>query len=183
VVNVEKTEFDGLLILRSHRHEDERGFLERLFAVDDLESAGVEFRPAHINLSRVTQVGTVKGLHLQRPPSAESKIVRCIAGRVFDVAVDLRSDSATFGSWFGIELSPVECVSLLIPEGFAHGLQSLEPDSVVHYIHSDVYRASAEAGVHPLDSEIGVIWPLPPTLLSERDKSLPSLSEAREERR
>jgi dTDP-4-dehydrorhamnose 3,5-epimerase len=171
------TQVGGLRILQRQRHHDERGSLERLFAVDELAEAGVNREAVHINLTRTTHPGTVKGLHMQRQPHAEAKIVTCIAGRIFDVAVDLRSKSPTFGDWFGIELSPDKPESLLIPEGFAHGMQCLEPNSMVHYVHSAAYAPSAETGVHPLDPDVAVAWPLPPQYLSQRDQSLPWLAD------
>ena len=163
--------------VQRYLHDDERGSLERLFASDELAAAGVIFEAVHINLTRTTHPGTVKGLHLQRQPHAETKIVTCIAGRIFDVAVDLRLESTTFGQWFGIELSPDKPESLLIPEGFAHGMQCLEPNSIVHYVHSAAYAPNAETGVHPLDPDVSVAWPLPPQYLSLRDQSLPWLAD------
>ncbi|MCG3774007.1 MAG: dTDP-4-dehydrorhamnose 3-epimerase [Nitrospira sp.] len=167
----------GPTLLQRHLHQDERGSLERLFAADELAAAGVIFEAVHINLTRTTHPGTVKGLHLQRRPHAEAKIVTCLAGRIFDVAVDLRHDSPTYGQWFGVELSPDKPESLLIPEGFAHGMQCLEPNSMVHYVHSASFAPAAEIGVHPLDPDVAVAWPLPPQYLSLRDQSLPWLAD------
>ena len=167
----------GLVILQHQRHVDERGSLQRLFDAETLASVGIDFRAIHINLTRTIHAGTVKGFHLQREPHAEVKIVTCIAGRILDVAVDLRPDSPTFGDWLSIELSPEKLESLLIPEGFAHGLQCLQPNSVVHYVHSAAYAPSAEMGVHPLDPDVAVAWPLPPKYLSQRDRSLPWLAD------
>ena len=168
-------ENNGPRILKRHVHADERGSLERLFAADELASAGIQLNAVHINLTRTTHSGTVKGLHMQLQPYAETKVVTCIAGRIFDVAIDLRPESMTFGKWFGIELSPDKPESLLIPKGFAHGMQCLEPNSMVHYVHSNAYAPSAETGVHPLDPDVAVAWPLPPQYLSLRDQSLPWL--------
>lgn len=167
----------GCILIRRQPIVDERGSLERLFAADELAEAGVVADAVHINLTRTAKRGTVKGFHLQRAPHAETKIITCIVGRIFDVAVDLRAGSRTYGQWFGIELSPDVPQSLLIPEGFAHGMQCLEPDSIVHYVHSVAYAPTAEAGVHPLDSDLAVQWPLPPQYLSLRDQSLPLLAE------
>lgn len=167
----------GPMLLRSSLHSDERGSLERLYAAEAFSAGGMVMDAVHINLTRTTHAGTVKGFHLQRAPHAEIKIVTCIVGRIFDVAVDLRYASETFGQWIGIELSHDKPESLLIPEGFAHGMQSLEPNSVVHYVHSASYAPDAEQGVHPLDPDIAVAWPLPPQYLSSRDQSLPRLAE------
>ena len=167
----------GCILIGRQPISEERGVFERLFAADELARAGINAQAVHINLTRTTQPGTVKGFHLQRAPHAETKIITCIVGRIFDVAVDLRAGSRTYGQWFGIELSPDVPQSLLIPEGFAHGMQCLEPDSIVHYVHSVAYAPTAEAGVHPLDSDLAVQWPLPPQYLSLRDQSLPLLAE------
>ena len=167
----------GLAVLRRKRHVDYRGSLERLFAAEDLADTGMTLVAVNVNLTRTTHAGTVKGLHMQRQPHAEVKIVTCISGRVFDVAVDLRPESPTYGNWFGCELSPDRTESLLIPEGFAHGMQCIEPNSIVHYVHSAVYDPRAEAGVHPLDPDVAVAWPLPPKYLSQRDQSLPWLAD------
>ena len=167
----------GPRLLPRQCHEDDRGSLERLFAADELAEAGVKLEAVHINLTRTTHAGTVKGLHMQRQPHAEAKIVTCIAGCIFDVAVDLRPESPTYGNWFGMELSPDKPESLLIPEGFAHGMQCLEPNSIVHYVHSAAYAPSTETGVHPLDPDVAVAWPLPPKYLSQRDQSLPWLAD------
>jgi len=121
----------GCMVLRRRPQEDERGSLERLFAADELAQAGIYLEAVHINLTRTIHTGTVKGLHMQMPPHAETKIITCISGRIFDVAVDLRHTSSSYGQWFGIELSPEQPVSLMIPVGFAHGMQSLEPNSIV----------------------------------------------------
>lgn len=134
----------GLVLLSNSQFRDDRGSLERLFAADELAVAGVIFEAVHINLTRTTHPSTGKGLHMQRQPHAEAKIVTCIAGRIFDVAVDLRPESPTYGQWFGIALSPDKLESLLIPEGFAHGMQCLEPNSMVHYAHSAAHAPSAE---------------------------------------
>lgn len=166
-----------LTVLQRKRHTDDRGSLERLFAVDELAAEGMNLEAMAINLTRTTRVGTVRGFHMQRRPHAEVKIVTCIIGRIFDVGVDLRPDSPTFGEWFGTELSPDKPESMLIPEGFGHAMQCLEPNSIVHYVHSAVYTPSAETGVHPLDPSIGVSWPLPPKYLSLRDQSLPWLAD------
>lgn len=162
-----------LSIIHHQRHEDERGSLERLFAIEVFASAGMDFRAVHINLTHSTHVGTVKGLHMQTKPHEEIKLITCISGRIFDVAVDLRPDSPTYGNWFSVVLSPDKPESLLIPEGFAHGMQCLEPNSIVHYVHSVPYSPDFDSGVNPLDPDIAVAWPLPPRYLSRRDQSLP----------
>ena len=132
---------------------------------------------AQVNLSRTESVGTIRGLHLQAPPHSEAKLVRCLLGRVWDVAVDLRQDSASYGQWHAVELSPERANALLIPEGCAHGFQVLEPGSELLYLHSGAWVPEAETGVRWDDPQLAIDWPLPVTELSERDRSLPLLSQ------
>ncbi len=132
---------------------------------------------AQVNFSRSEAVGTIRGLHLQAPPHSEAKLVRCLKGMVWDVAVDLRRDSATYGQWHAVELSPERGNALLIPEGCTHGFQVLEPGSELLYLHSDAWVPEAETGVRWNDPQLAVAWPLAATELSERDRNLPLLSE------
>ena len=132
---------------------------------------------AQVNLSRTEAVGTIRGLHLQAEPHSEAKLVRCLRGRVWDVAVDLRQDSATYGQWHAVELSPDQGNALLIPEGCAHGFQVLEPGSELLYLHSGAWEPEAETGVRWDDPTLAIAWPLPAGGLSERDCSLPRLSD------
>ena len=130
---------------------------------------------AQVNLSRTEAVGTIRGLHLQAYPHSEAKLVRCLRGRVWDVAVDLRQDSFTYQQWHGLELSPEQGKALLIPEGCAHGFQVLEPGSELLYLHSGAWVPEAETGVRWDDPQLAIAWPLPVTDLSDRDRSLPFL--------
>ena len=129
-------------------------------------------RIAQVNLSRTEEVGTIRGLHLQADPHSEAKLVRCLKGRVWDVAVDLRRDSSTYQQWHGLELSPLQGNALLIPEGCAHGFQVLEPGSELLYLHSGAWVPEAETGVRWDDTQLAIAWPLPVTDLSYRDRSL-----------
>jgi dTDP-4-dehydrorhamnose 3,5-epimerase len=128
-----------------------------------------------VNLSRTEEVGTIRGLHLQAPPHSEAKLVRCLRGRVWDVAVDLRPGSATRGRWHAVELSPDRGNALLIPEGCAHGFQVLEAGSELLYLHSGAWVPEAETGVRFDDPQLAIPWPLPPLGLSGRDQALPLL--------
>ena len=132
---------------------------------------------SQVNLSRSDSVGTIRGLHLQIPPHSEAKLVRCLKGRVWDVAVDLRTHSATCGQWHAVELNPERSNALLVPEGCAHGFQVLEPGSELLYLHSGVWVPGAESGVRWDDPQLAITWPLPPKGLSERDCNLPLLSQ------
>ena len=122
-------------------------------------------------------MGTVRGLHFQTPPHSEAKLVRCLKGRIWDVAVDLRTESATYGQWQAIELTPELGNALLIPEGCAHGFQVLEPGSELLYLHSRCWVPDAESGVRWDDTQLSIDWPLPVADLSTRDRSLPFLSD------
>ncbi len=175
-----ETPIEGVKVVEGRHHADERGTLARLFASEELAAQGIELEVAHINITSTREPGTVKGMHRQRSPFAETKLVTCLRGRIFDAAVDLRPESETFGSWFGIELSSDQGVSLLIPEGCAHGMQCLEADSLVHYVHSARYQPEAEVGINPLDPQVAVAWPLEPRHLSKRDDSLPWLADLAE---
>lgn len=130
---------------------------------------------AQVNLSRTEAVGTIRGLHLQAEPFSEAKLVRCLRGRVWDVGVDLRQDSATYGHWHAVELCPELSNALLIPEGCAHGFQVLEPGSELLYLHSGAWEPEAETGVRWDDPKLAIAWPLPVTDLSDRDRNLPFL--------
>jgi dTDP-4-dehydrorhamnose 3,5-epimerase len=132
---------------------------------------------AQVNLSFTKTVGTIRGLHYQAPPHSEAKLVRCLRGRVWDVAVDLRSDSPTYGQWHGAELSPEKANALLIPEGCAHGFQVLQKQSELLYLHSGAWVPEAETGVRWDDPSLGISWLLPVVDLSDRDQALPFLED------
>lgn len=166
----------GLRLLERARMGDHRGHLERLFCVSELADLGFDRPPRQINATLTRAVGVIRGLHLQRPPHAETKLVSCLAGKVFDVAVDLRAGSPTRGRWFGAALSGENGRSLLIPPGFAHGFQTLEPDTRMVYAHDADYAPEAEDGVHLSDPDLAIAWPLPCAALSERDAALGPLA-------
>jgi dTDP-4-dehydrorhamnose 3,5-epimerase len=130
---------------------------------------------AQVNLSRTEAVGAIRGLHCQAAPHGEAKLVRCLRGRVWDVAVDLRSDSLSYGQWYATELAAAAANALMIPEGCAHGFQVLEGGSELLYLHSGPWVPEAETGVCWDDPVVAVAWPLPATDLSTRDRSLPYL--------
>ena len=154
---------------------DARGYLARIFCADDLQKAGWICSIAQVNHSYTARKGTVRGLHFQRPPHAEMKLVSCIRGEVFDVAVDLRRGSPTFLRWHGEHLSAGNNRALLIPEGFGHGFQTLSDDVELIYFHSAPYNASAEGGLDPRDVKLGIDWPLPLVELSARDAQHPTI--------
>ena len=173
------TSIHGVYELVSQQYLDTRGgFLNAFRAHEESFSRSWGDRGiAQVNLSRSESVGTIRGLHLQAPPHSEAKLVRCLKGRVWDVAVDLRTHSATCGQWHAVELNPERSNALLLPEGCAHGFQVLEPGSELLYLHSGVWVPGAESGVRWDDPQLAITWPLPPKGLSERDCNLPLLSQ------
>lgn len=167
------TGLDGLMALRRHRRGDRRGFLERMYCAEELEPVLGARRIVQINRTLTTTAGTVRGLHFQLPPHAETKIVSCVRGSVFDVAVDLRHGSPTFLAWHGRILSDANGESLVIPEGFAHGFQTLEPDCELLYLHTAAYAPGSEGGINALDDRLGIAWPRDVSERSDRDMALP----------
>jgi dTDP-4-dehydrorhamnose 3,5-epimerase len=159
----------GLKRIERQRAGDARGHLTRLFCADELRAGGWSGPVVQINHTLTARKGTVRGLHFQHPPYAEVKLVSCIRGEVFDVAVDIRKESQTFLRWHGERLSASNNRALLIPEGFAHGFQALSDDAELIYCHSASYHAAAEGGLDPRDPELAIRWPLPIAELSARD--------------
>lgn len=167
------TPIAGLRILRRRPLGDSRGYLERLFCADDLTDLLAGRRIEQINRTFTASRGTVRGMHFQHPPYAETKFVHCLRGEVFDVAVDLRRDSPSFLHWHAEVLAGTEPKTFVIPEGFAHGFQTLTDDCEMLYFHTAAYRQDAEAGLHPQDPRLQVAWPLPVAGLSPRDAGHP----------
>ncbi|MFB2856672.1 dTDP-4-dehydrorhamnose 3,5-epimerase family protein [Aeromonas allosaccharophila] len=157
---------------------DSRGSLSRLFCVEDLSVLGWGPCVAQVNLTCTSRSGTIRGLHFQYPPHAEKKLVTCIRGRVWDLIVDIRAGSPTFLMWHAEVLSDENHRSLLIPEGFAHGFQTLSDEVEMLYCHSAAYVAAAEGGLYPLDPYLQISWPLPITEISARDRQHPALSDS-----
>lgn len=162
---------EGLKLLRRKRFGDERGYLSRLFDAEDMSDLGWRGGVFQINETVTKRAGTVRGMHYQHPPFAEAKLVTCLAGRVEDVVVDIRAGSPTFLKHFSVELSDDNALSLLIPEGFAHGFQTRVDDVRMIYAHSAPYRPEAEGGLHPLDPALAIAWPIAIEALSDRDRS------------
>ncbi|MEQ1599416.1 MAG: dTDP-4-dehydrorhamnose 3,5-epimerase [Methylotenera sp.] len=165
----------GLKIVQRKPIEDERGFLSRFYCAKEFANYGFDKSISQINHTLTRNKGAVRGLHYQRPPHAEIKLVSCIKGEIFDVVVDLRKDSPTFLQWHGEVLSAHNRRSLLIPEGFAHGFQTLCEGCELIYLHSAPYCKDAEAALNVIDPKIGITWPLEITELSERDRSHPMI--------
>jgi dTDP-4-dehydrorhamnose 3,5-epimerase len=176
VLNLLNTPIHGLMLAETIAHKDARGVFSRLYCEDVLRVCIGERRIVQINHSHTPTVGTVRGLHFQYPPYAEMKLVRCLKGRVWDVAVDLRTHSATFLHWHAEELTPLNARMMVIPEGFAHGFQVLEPDTELLYLHTAFYTPQAEGGLRFDDPMLAIKWPIAVTELSERDAKHPHLT-------
>lgn len=172
-VNLLPTSVPDLLVVERSPYADARGAFARLYCENELRVLIGDRRIVQINHSRTSTVGAVRGLHFQSPPHAEMKLVRCLKGRAWDVAVDLRHGSPTFLHWHAEELSPANARMMVIPEGFAHGFQVLEPDSELLYLHTASYTPAAEGGLRHDDPALGIIWPLAVIDLSARDAKHP----------
>lgn len=170
---LEETEVVGSFLVRPQRREDDRGFFARLYCEQLLAQRGLVSRVSQINTGFSPLKGTLRGLHLQRPPHAEVKIARCLRGSVFDVVVDLRPESPSYRKWFGAVLSGSNGLLLYAPEGTAHGYLTLESDSELMYLTSQPYAAQAATGIRYDDPAIGIRWPAEIALASEADRSWP----------
>ncbi len=174
--NVTNLPLSGLKLIERQCLNDNRGSLSRLFCAEELAEAGWHKPIAQINHTHTTSVGTVRGMHYQRAPHAEMKLVSCIRGEVWDVAVDLRPGSGTFLHWRAERLSGENGLALLIPEGFAHGFQSLTEQVELLYCHSAAHAPTAEGGIRPTDPLLSITWPLAISELSARDANHPLLN-------
>lgn len=161
------------MIVELEEHVDERGSFARTWCRDEMAEAGLAAELAQCSVSKNRRAGTLRGLHYQRAPHEEAKLVRCTRGRIFDVAVDLRTGSATRGRWVGVELDPENGRALYVPEGCAHGFQTLEDDSEIFYQMSAFYEPAAGSGVRWNDPAFGIRWPLPVSAMAPRDEAWP----------
>lgn len=175
--SVTDTPLAGLKCITRQRLGDPRGFLARMFCAEELAVAGWHKPIAQINLTHTAQRGAIRGMHFQWPPHAEMKLVSCIRGEVWDVAVDLRLNSKTYLHWHAETLSAENGRAFLIPEGFGHGFQTLAMDCEMLYLHSAAYERAAEAGLRHDDPRLNITWPLAPTDCSERDRAQPLLTD------
>ena len=172
------TPLAGLQVIDTEPSCDSRGRFERLFCEQDWTPLRKDLRFVQVNLSTTTQRGSVRGLHFQHAPAAEAKLIRCVHGHVFDVAVDLRAGSPTFLRWHAVELRADEPREVFIPEGFAHGFQALGDDAQLLYFHTAAWTRSCEGGVRHDDPRLAIDWPLPVSEVSDRDRNHPLLNDA-----
>lgn len=171
------TPLQGAWLIRPEPNEDQRGYFSRIFCEKELAEQGLltDF-PQH-SLSFNKQRHTLRGLHFQRPPHAETKLLRCSRGRIFDVIVDIRPESPTFRQYFAQELSEWNLLALYVPEGFAHGFVTLEPDTEVHYMISPAYEPGHGQAIHWQDPALAIDWPVEPAVLSPQDAEAPGIDE------
>jgi dTDP-4-dehydrorhamnose 3,5-epimerase len=170
------TDLPGVVVIEPHVFPDDRGFFLEVYKKSDFISAGLDVEFVQQNHSRSVQ-GTLRGLHLQRPPRAQGKLVRAIAGEIFDVAADIRRESPTFGQWVSVALSAENQRSVYIPAGYAHGFCVVSPEAEVLYNTTDEYAPEFEWGVRWDDPVLGIRWPVSSPRLSARDSAWPGLNE------
>lgn len=168
----------GVYVVEIEPHVDERGFFARIFAEEEFATRGLPTRFPHGNLSRNSRAGTLRGLHYNAAPAREAKLVRCTAGAIWDVVVDLRRDSPTRFRWFGLELTAERSDALFIPEGLAHGFVTLSDSSDVLYLMSRAYTPGAARGVRWDEPRFGIRWPSAPVVMSEQDRAHGDFDEA-----
>ncbi|MEM6609259.1 MAG: dTDP-4-dehydrorhamnose 3,5-epimerase [Pseudomonadota bacterium] len=178
-MQVEQTPLPGLMILTPRRFGDSRGFFSESWNARVMADAGIDYRFVQDNHSLSQETGTLRGLHCQVNPHAQAKLVRCGRGKLFDVAVDIRRGSPSYGNWFGIELSFENGLQLMIPAGFLHGFVTREPDTEIIYKCSDFYAPETDRSVRFDDADIGIDWGLRGTdpILSDKDRNAVSLAE------
>jgi dTDP-4-dehydrorhamnose 3,5-epimerase len=164
-----ETSLAGNYLIDLDLREDERGFFARYFCEKEFSDVGLHTRWVQINNSMSCDIGTMRGLHFQRPPHEEVKLVRCLRGSIWDVVIDLRKGSGTYGQWFGATLSDKNRTMMYVPKGFAHGFVSLESDSEILYLVSDFYVPEAEGTLIWNDPDVGIQWPVQPQVLSDKD--------------
>lgn len=169
---IESQKISGLKIIKRKIFGDSRGYFSRLFDLQELQQISWNNRQIfQINQSFTQQQGTIRGMHFQAPPFNDCKIVNCLQGKVLDIAVDIRKNSPTFLQYEAIELSSENATAFWIPEGFAHGFQTLCDDCMLLYIHSQLFSADHDCGLNPTDAKLNIDWKLPISCMSEKDKN------------
>jgi dTDP-4-dehydrorhamnose 3,5-epimerase len=172
-MNISDAPLSGLKLIQPDKFDDSRGYFMKPFEKKVFAQQGIDFNIAQVNHSFNLAKGTLRGLHFQVEPFSQDKLVFCAKGRVFDVAVDLRKSSGTYGNWFGVELSEFNNQVIYIPKGFAHGYETLEDNSEVLYYIDGEYSKENEAGIRWNDPTLAIKWPLEPTVLSDKDRNWP----------
>jgi dTDP-4-dehydrorhamnose 3,5-epimerase len=177
-IQILPTGLQGVFRIELEQLQDERGFFARTFCAREFTAAGLNANVAQGNVTISTRRGTLRGLHFQRPPHAEAKLVRCVQGAIYDVVVDIRRESDTFGRWEAFELTAENFSSLYIAEGFAHGFQTLTANAQVLYNMSEYYQPESSGGIRWDDPTLAIAWPIPDPVISARDAAWPSFEAA-----
>lgn len=173
VLTFAETEIPGVVVVEPEPALDERGSFTRLYYREEFAEYGIDFVPVQVSASSNTRRGTLRGLHFQAPPLPEAKLVSCIRGSAFDVAVDLRTDSPAYGRWAGVELSAASRRAVYLPPGCAHGFETLEDETELLYLISELYEPSLQRGIRWDDPALEIELPAEPIVISERDRSFP----------
>ena len=174
---VEETPLPNCYIVHTTPFSDHRGMFTRFFCEKELNTVLENKHIVNVNFSYTKWAGSIRGMHYQIPPYAEMKLVRCIKGRIFDVAIDIRMGSNTFLQWYGVELSAENMDMFVIPEGFAHGFQALSNDVEMLYLHTEFYAKGCEKGINCLDQKVNIIWPQNIVDVSEKDAAYPFIDD------
>jgi len=172
-----ETPLKDLYVVETDPFVDHRGVFARWFCEEELAEIIDSRRIKNVNFSKTAKAGSIRGMHFQRPPHAEMKMIRCIKGRVFDVAIDLRRNSKTYLKWYGVELSEKNMKLFVLPEGFAHGFQTLEDDVEMLYLHTEFYNKESEGAVRYNDPSVSIHWPKEITEISEKDAAHPLIDD------
>lgn len=176
IVRFTPLKLDGAYLIDLDKREDDRGFFARFFCADEYTKRSLDPNVVQINTSLSRTKGTLRGIHYQVAPKAETKIVRCLRGAIYDVIVDLRQDSATFRCWEGVTLDESNRTMMYVPKGFGHAIFTLEDDTEILYLVTDSYSPEHERTIHWNDPVLNISWPFPPTFVSEKDSKAPYLS-------
>lgn len=172
-----ETPLAGAWIVDVEPHTDERGFFARTWCRREFEEHGIDADFVQASLSYNRVAGTLRGMHFQRPPHAETKLVRCVRGAIYDVIVDLRRESGSYGRWTGLELSANNRRGLLVPKGFAHGFITLDDNTEVLYQISAYYTPGSGTGLRHDDRQLGIEWPVPVKVIDDKDRALPAFAD------
>jgi dTDP-4-dehydrorhamnose 3,5-epimerase len=173
-----ETDVSGARLIHPSPHQDDRGRFFRAWCAREFADNGISFTPLQANMGYSVKKGTLRGLHFQTEPALEAKLVRCTRGSMFDVVLDVRPQSPSYGKWYGAELSAENACMLFVPEHCAHGYQTLEDDTEMFYMASQYYAPEAARGVRFDDPAFGIQWPLPPAVLSDQDRNWPLFQRA-----
>lgn len=168
-----KTKLKGVYVVTPEPREDSRGYFARIFAKEELKKQGISFSIVHINRSLSKNKGVIRGIHYQTYPKGEDKIIQCVQGRIFDVAIDIRKNSKTYGQWVSEILTSDNRKMLLVPKGCAHGFQTLEKNSLVEYFVTQYYSPEYEQGIRYNDPFFDINWPIKKAIVSDKDGKWP----------